>query len=266
MVRSAASQGANVVMLPEMFVCPFQKEYMLENAEYVKMNGFEEEPEKYQTTSMLAQLARETQTYIIGGSIPEKIEGDRRIFNTCLCFDKEGNIVASHRKQHLFDVNIPNGVTFYESNFVQPGPAQLSVFDTEYGKFGLGICYDVRFPEYAFLLARQAKVDILAYPANFSMKTGGLHWELISRARAVDAQVFVAMCSCGRNTEEPSLFQSWANSMLISPWGKVLQQADIGEQVMVQEIDLGEINDCRQQLMYSTQRRTDIYEIQSKVQ
>ena len=77
---------------------------------------------------------------------------------------------------------------------------------TEHATFGLGICYDVRFPEYAFLLAREKKCDVIAYPANFSMRTGGLHWELISRSRAVDCQTFVAMCSCGRNTDEPDLF------------------------------------------------------------
>ena len=91
-----------------------------------------------------------------------------------------------HRKQHLFDVDIPGGITFFESNYVSPGPAQLSTFDTEYAKFGLGICYDVRFPEYAFLLARQKGVHVLAYPANFSMRTGEMHWDLISRMRAVD--------------------------------------------------------------------------------
>lgn len=194
---------------------------------------------------MLSEVARETKTYIIGGSVPELVEGDRRIYNTCLCFDKTGAITAHHRKHHLFDVNIPGGITFYESNYVNPGPAQLSTFETEYAKFGIGICYDIRFPEYAFLLARQKGVHVLAYPANFSMRTGGLHWELISRMRAVDCQTFVAMCSCGRNTAEPDVFQSWANSMLITPWGRVIEQAGIDEQIILQDVDLNEIDDCR---------------------
>ena len=121
---------------------------------------------------MLSQLARETQTYIIGGSIPELVEGESRIYNTCLCFDKEGKIAATHRKMHLFDIDIPGGITFFESSYVIPGPPQLSTFVTEYATFGLGICYDIRFPEYAFLLAREKNVDVLAYPANFSMRTG----------------------------------------------------------------------------------------------
>ena len=116
---------------------------------------------------------------------------------------------------------------------MNPGPAQLSTFETEYAKFGLGICYDIRFPEYAFLLAREKGVHVLAYPANFSMKTGGLHWDLISRMRAVDCQTFVAMASCGRNVEEPDVFQSWAHSMLVSPWGKVIEQVELDESIIL---------------------------------
>ena len=97
------------------------------------------------------------------------------------------------------------------------------------------------------------------------MPTGELHWDLISRTRAVDCQTFVAMCSCGRNVEEPDVFQSWANSQLITPWGKVLEKVDINEQMIVQDIDLSEINACRSKLMYSTQRRDDIYGLQNKV-
>jgi len=158
---------------------------MLANAEPVLLEGFEADA-RCETSQMLSSLAKETQTYIIGGSIPELVDGDRRIFNTLLCFNKEGKITATHRKQHLFDVDIPGGITFFESNYVSAGPAQLSTFETEFATFGLGICYDIRFPEYAFLLAREKGVHMLAYPANFSMRTGDLHWDLISRMRAVD--------------------------------------------------------------------------------
>lgn len=184
MIRKAAAKGANVIMLPEIFTCPYQRDFMVKCAEPIDVGN-----EKAVSANMLSRLAKETQTYIIGGSIPEETDipndkGENKIYNTCLCLDKNGVVTASHRKQHLFDVNLPPTV-FYESEYVQPGPAQFTIFKTEYASIGVGICYDIRFPEYSLLLAKQG-IDVLAIPANFSMVTGDLHWDLISRARAVD--------------------------------------------------------------------------------
>jgi omega-amidase len=166
----------------------------------------------------------------------------------------------------LFDVNIPGGVTFFESDFCEPGPPQFSIFKTEFANFGIGICYDIRFPEYAHLLASKYGADILAYPANFAMRTGDLHWDLLTRSRAVDCQTFVAMCACSRNTEEPDLFQSWSHSRIISPWGRILTSALIEEAILIHDINLDEINECRSQLRYSTQKRNDMYQLSSKLQ
>ena len=270
MVREAAQRGADVVMLPEMFTAPFMLDYMVKAAEPYDAD-FMTNPLS-ETPRLLSTLAKETGCYIIGGSFPEAIKPENAddppmIYNTCLCFDKEGKVTAEHRKLHLFDVNIPGGIVFEESKKIKPGPPQLSIFETEFGRFGLGICYDIRFPEYAQLLATEAKADILAYPANFSMRTGDLHWDLLRRGRAVDCQTFVAVCSCGRNVEEPDTFQSWANSGIISPWGKVLTEEapenGTGECILMHEIDLAEIEDCRSQLMYSKQKRHDIYKLQT---
>ena len=111
MVTEAANKGAQVIVLPEMFTTPFTKEHMLKNAEPVKMKDFNKDP-RCEASKILSDLAKKTSTYIIGGSIPESIEGSNKIYNTCLCFDRKGNITAMHRKQHLFDVNIPGGIVF----------------------------------------------------------------------------------------------------------------------------------------------------------
>lgn len=120
---------------------------------------------------MLSGLAKSLQKYIIGGSFAETVENEDRVYNTCLCFNKEGDVVAEHRKLHLFDINIPGGITFYESEYVKPSPPQFTIFDTEFCKIGLGICYDIRFPEYALQLVGKG-AEVICYPANFSLRTG----------------------------------------------------------------------------------------------
>lgn len=109
-----------MIVLPEMFTTPFNKEYMLAHKEPITHN-FISNPQCV-TSRMLSEMAKRTQKYIVGGSIPEEVEGNDRIFNTCLCMNRSGEIVTKHRKLHLFDINIPGGITSIESNQVIPGP------------------------------------------------------------------------------------------------------------------------------------------------
>ena len=123
---------------------------------------------------------------MVGGSVPEKTTEGKH-YNTSLVFDRNGQLIAKHRKIHLFDVDFPGKITFKESDFLCPGDSP-TVFDTEYGKIGLAICYDMRFPELSLLMAK-AGARVLIYPSMFNQTTGPLHWELVLRSRAVDNQV-----------------------------------------------------------------------------
>ena len=120
-----------MIVLPEMFNTPFNKDNILQNQEPIDLQN-----EKSVTARMLSDMAKQTQKYIIGGSIPESIEEEegKRVYNTCLCFDREGQITAKHRKIHLFDINIPGKTVSQESSHVKHGPPQFTLFETEYCK------------------------------------------------------------------------------------------------------------------------------------
>ena len=157
-VRRAADAGAQVVCLPEMFVCPYERRAFLAARE--ARGG--------RIWSALAQMAAESRVVLIGGSFPEAAEG--RLYNTCFVFDAAGRQIARHRKVHLFDIDIAGGQRFRESDTFSPG-ADLTVFDTPLGRFGVVICFDIRFPELMQLMALYG-AEAVFVPASFNMTTG----------------------------------------------------------------------------------------------
>lgn len=136
--------------------------------------------------AMLLEVARDCGVLLVGGSIPEARGG--KFYNTCVVVRPNGRVAALHRKVHLFDIHVPGGISFRESDTLSAGDS-LTLVDTSWGfSLGLGICYDIRFPEMAMVLrARGAK--LLLFPGAFNLTTGPAHWELLQRARAVDNQV-----------------------------------------------------------------------------
>ncbi|KAH9560578.1 hypothetical protein CY35_06G112700 [Sphagnum magellanicum] len=205
-IEAAAEKGAQLIVLPEMWNCPYSNDSFPIYAEDIDA-GFEASP----SSAMLSEVACQKKVTIVGGSIPERSNG--HLYNTCCVFDKDGHLKAKHRKVHLFDIDIPGKITFKESDTLTPGDS-LTIVDTDVGRIGVGICYDIRFPELAMLYAARG-VHIICYPGAFNMTTGPLHWELLQRARAVDNQIYVATCSPARDTSAGYI--AWGHSTVVGP-------------------------------------------------
>lgn len=257
-VAEAVAKGAELVVLGEMFSCPYHTKYFREYGEKLPPPG-EEASEASPTRKLLAELAREHKVWLVGGTVPE-LDGEK-IYNTCLVFDPQGKEVARHRKVHLFDIDVPAtesrpAMKFKESDVLSAGE-QLTIVDLPWCRAGLGICYDIRFPEQALAL-RQRGARLLIYPGAFNTTTGPAHWTLLGRARAVDTQCFVAMCSPSRS-EDPKDYQAWGHSCVISPWADVLAEAEHQPAVLVAEVDPKEADRIRMQVPTEKQKRGDLY-------
>ncbi|XP_062621956.1 omega-amidase NIT2-like [Saccostrea cucullata] len=243
LVSHAAKEGAKLVSLPECFNSPYGTSYFPEYAE--KIPGT--------SSHSLASMAKDNDIYLIGGSIPE--EEDGKLFNTCCVFDPKGEIVAKHRKIHLFDIDVPGKIRFQESETLSPGNS-FTMFDTPYCKVGVGICYDIRFPELAHVYAKE-NCKLLVYPGAFNMTTGPAHWELLQRGRALDNQLYVATVSPARDTG--ASYVAWGHSSVINPWGQVIATTEEKETVLFAVIDPAYVNEVRDQIPIRKQKRDDMY-------
>jgi omega-amidase len=245
MIAEAALNGAQVIVLPEMWNCPYSKKYFHTFADN----------EKGESVEAMARWASENGIILVGGSVPEKC-GDR-LYNTCYVFDESGNQIARHRKIHLFDVDIKGGVRFKESNSFAPGE-DITVFDTRYGKMGVEICFDIRFPELSRAMAKRG-AEIILCPAQFNMTTGPRHWELSVRARAMDNEVFFVGASAARY--EGFDYECWGHSTVADPFGMVMATCDEKEQILYCDINLNEVDSVRQQLPTFLHLREDVYDV-----
>lgn len=236
-------KGADIVVLPEMWNCPYIAKLFPEYAEDVYGD----------TVLAMSTLARKHNVYLVGGSIPEVDEAGK-VYNTCYVFNRQGEIIGKHRKVHLFDVNF--GIKPFHESDTLTGGDEFSVIDTEWGKIGINICFDVRFPEG---MRRQALAGakMIFVPAAFMMNTGEAHWNMNMRMRAVENQLFLVACAPAR--DEAIGYSAWGHSMVIDPWGNVLTDMGIEEGVAITEINLDEIDRIRAELPLLSARREDVY-------
>jgi predicted amidohydrolase len=245
-IDEAAAKGAKIVALPEV---------MNLIGDNVGSGGGAETIPGY-STEILAAKAREHGIYVHCGSLREEIPGDERAYNTTAMLDPEGRVIATYRKLHTFDITLPDGTIANESARIRPGKEIVAV-DTELGKLGFSICYDIRFPELYRLLAIQGARLIFA-PANFTMPTGKDHWETILRTRAIENGCYiVAPAQIGKKPK----FTAFGNSMVVDPWGTVIARSKEEPGVTIAEIDLDFQDKIRGQLPSLKNRRSDVYDL-----
>lgn len=240
LLKLAKSQGAELAVLPE-----YWSIMGLRDTDKV---AFAEQSGQGVLQTFLAQMAKDLQMTIIGGTIPLKSDDSHKIYNACLVFDPNGIQIARYDKIHLF--GFTNGEESYqESNTIQAGNDIVS-FDSTIGKIGLGICYDLRFPE---LFRNMGACSLLVLPAAFTYTTGQAHWEILLRARAIENQCYVLASAQGGTHDSGR--RTWGHSMLIDPWGKVLNCLEDGEGVVIADLDMDAMQKIRNNLPALKHRR-----------
>ncbi len=243
-IKELAAQGASLIMLPEHFNFLGPEALRRENAE-----PLDESPSLDRMRTLAAQL----KVHVHIGSYLER-DGDR-FYNTGVVFDDNGERIAKYRKIHLFDVEIPGGKSYRESDTISPG-TEVVTFDIGDFRFGMATCYDLRFPE-LFRRLGEMGADVIMLPAAFTLQTGRDHWELLLRARAVENLCWVA--AAGQWGSFPPENLTFGRSMVINPWGLVVRQAPDGVSTVTAELDLETLRATRTRFPALNHIRRDIF-------
>jgi nitrilase len=222
LIEIAVEQGAKLVALPEYFAIMGVKD-----TDKVKVAEKEGQGPIQQ---FLAHIAQKHEIWVIAGSVPLQSDTQDKIYNACLVYNDQGKRVARYNKIHLFGLNLGNE-TYHEEKTITPGNQVITV-DSPFGKIGLSICYDLRFPE---LYRAMGEVDLILVPAAFTDTTGKAHWESLIRARAIENLCYVlAPAQGGYHT---SGRETHGNSMIVDPWGVVLDRLPRGSGVVIASIN-----------------------------
>ena len=241
LARRAAERGAALIVLPEVFFWRGPRDQERQAAETIPGP----------TTDKLAALAAELRVYLVGGSLLEAVPDEHKVYNTCPVFDPQGALLATYRKMHLFDVDIPDQVAVRESATRLRGERPVTV-PTELGVLGLSVCYDLRFPELYRALSA-AGAEIVCAPSAFTFATGSAHWEILLRARAIENQVYlIAPNQIGRSAGGVLDF---GHSLIVDPWGTATARASNQDTVILAEIDRDYLARVRRQVPCLDHRR-----------
>lgn len=235
LVRAARSQGADIVLMPEnVSMMEWGRANLLAKAK---------PEESHPALAAFRELARETGAWLQIGSLGVLVEGER-VANRGYVIDSQGSIVASYDKIHMFDVDLGNGEVYRESSTFRPGEKAVTV-QTPWGRLGVTICYDLRFPQLYRALAK-AGAEFLSVPAAFTRTTGRAHWHVLLRARAIETGCYVlAPAQCG---EHIGGRQTYGHALIVSPWGEVLAEAGEEPGFVIATIDPSMVAEARRKV------------------
>jgi deaminated glutathione amidase len=206
-------------------------------------------------------LAKKHKIFVHAGSLLERVEGEERIYNTTVVFDRAGREVARYRKIHMFDITAPDGTQYRESNAFKPGNA-IATYDCEGVKIGCAICYDLRFP-YLFQALAEEGAEMIALPSNFTLQTGKDHWDVLCRARAIETETyFCAPAQTGNHVVGNETRQSYGHSLVVDPWGHVTAKASDGVGIVSARIDANIVKKVRAQIPVA-QHKVDLQKVVS---
>ena len=245
LTRAAAADGAKLIVLPEKWTAIGSDEQQRDAAE--TLDG--------PAIAWARAIARELGVDLVAGSILERVPGQEKLANTSVHVDPHGEVRASYRKLHMFDVEVA-GRSYRESEIEEPGEEIVTSETADGVQLGLSICYDLRFPElYRILAVRGAR--IIAVPAAFTLATTRDHWETLLRARAIENQAFII--AANQVGAHPGGHRSGGRSMIVDPWGLILAQAPDRESYALAELDLERQLEIRAQLPSLANRRPAAY-------
>lgn len=234
LIKIAVQQGAELVVLPENFAI-----MGLTEADKVKIA---EEPGSGLLQDFLKEQATRHGIWLVGGTVPISSEESGKVFAACLLISSQGEQVARYDKIHLFDVTIEaSNESYTESETIAAGD-QVVVIDTPFGRLGLAVCYDLRFPELFRSMVEQ-KMEICALPSAFTSLTGKVHWESLLRSRAIENLSF--MIAADQGGYHVGGRETHGDSMIVDPWGHVLNRLPHGTGVVVADIDIAKLERTR---------------------
>ena len=245
LISKASSQGALLVVLPEIFAImgktPTDKVDVAEEYGNGKIQSF------------LSRCAKQYNIWIVGGTIPLQCEDKNKVRAACIVYDSTGKSVARYDKIHLFDAKLSETESFQESNTTEPGNSVV-VIDSPVGKLGLVVCYDIRFPTLLTELMSRG-VEVITIPAAFFVKTGEAHWKLLTRARAVDTFSYIIVSA--QSGVHASGRKTYGHTLIVNPWGTVVSEiAEAGNAIAYADIDLKQLREIRKSIPVLQHKKT----------